>query len=266
MEARQSGAGRVPGSTRTRLQTLQAVLTAARHNPRVDNVAALNVSLEPLFPWNRWLHRMLPQLARALQVNFSSSEWRANRSFSPQLQYLVPNGAFSSNPCAGSSCMLNPFYELLPRDAWVVESNICQSAADFVLDHATGSICCPSPDYCCPNSVANCSRPEAILFDATNVPASTLAHGWRKHYFARFRTRGPEKLCNASAWNGAASYPDCFWTMNEQSVARVKKVWSQASPIRVTEDDDDTHNWRAAGAPTRHDFAEGHTCNPWPNR
>ena len=106
--------------------------------------ALLNVSLAPLFPWNHWGHKMLPHLARALGAD-ASAEFRANRSHAPALGFLL-EGAYSSNPCAGSACMLNPLYEFYPRDRWIVQSDMCQRADDFVRDAATGTSCCAAPN------------------------------------------------------------------------------------------------------------------------
>ena len=100
-----------------------------------------------------------------------------------RLRYLVDDGVFDSNPCR-VSCFLNPLYDLLPRNAWLVQQGvcqarplhlstppylslslprsplrlpyICQARSDFLLDEATGTLCCPSPDNCCPNTARAC--------------------------------------------------------------------------------------------------------------
>lgn len=240
--------GKQTGSLHNRWAYAKGVLDAAKASPGVK-LDKLNVSLAPLFPWNHWLHKMLPHISRALQIDQHSHEWRVNRSGTPQLRYLIPEGAWSSNPCSGSSCMLNPLYDFMPRGKWVVDAGICQSPSDFVFDSASSSLCCPSPDYCCPNSVSNCSSPKAILFDASRVPTEALISGMRRHYYSRPGSRGPSTICNVSDWNGGAKQPVCFWAMDQPSVERVRQVWSTAPPAPILEDDDDTHSWKAAGAP-----------------
>ena len=111
------------------------------------------------------------------------------------------------------SCFLNPLYDLLPRNSWLVQHGTCQARSDFLLDEATGTLpmwkpaalrlwpirpparpasarsssgrsrasaslgqladvawlaghtgvvshtgtlCCPSPDNCCPNTARAC--------------------------------------------------------------------------------------------------------------
>ena len=143
-----------------------------------------------------------------------------------------------------------PVYELMPRDKWVVDAGICQRADDFLLDDASGSTCCPAPDYCCPNSLSDCSKPEAVLFDASRVSDASLLNGWRRHYYSRLATRGPATICNASDWNGGGAHPPCFWAMDQTSVRRVRDVWTNApTEQKILEDDDDTHTWSGSGAP-----------------
>ena len=235
---------------RERLSVLQKVKDAGRANPGVPP-SKLNISLSPLFPWNHWMHRMLPQVAGAFGIDVGrDEEWRLNKTKLPYLNYLVPEGAWSSNPCAGAGYMLNSVYELMPRDKWVVDAGICQRADDFLLDDASGSTCCPAPDYCCPNSLSDCSRPEAVLFDASRVSDASLLNGWRRHYYSRLATRGPATICNASDWNGGGAHPPCFWAMDQTSVRRVRDVWTNApTEQKILEDDDDTHTWSGSGAP-----------------
>ena len=50
-----------------------------------------------------------------------------------QVRYLVERGPFDSNPCrVHNACFLNPLYELLPRDDWIVSNGVCQEQADPV--------------------------------------------------------------------------------------------------------------------------------------
>jgi hypothetical protein len=95
--------------------------------------------------------------------------------------------------------------DFLPRNQWVIDSAICQRPHDFAYDEHTGSICCPAPDYCCPNSVADCSTPGATLFDASRISDHRLVNGWRRHFYSRPATRGPSTVCNASGWNGGGT-------------------------------------------------------------
>ena len=107
---------------------MQRVGEVIRAHPDVRKVDELNISLAPLFPWNHWLHKMMPHVAKALHVNEASAEWRVNRSFGHTLRYVYPTGAWSSNPCAGA-CMLNPLY---------VTQHPC-------LDRASSSLTVPPP-------------------------------------------------------------------------------------------------------------------------
>ena len=65
--------------------------------------------------------------------------------------------------------MFNPAYNMLPRDSWAIQSNMCQRASDFALDATTQSMCCPSLSYCCPNSIESCADPRAILIDVNQL-------------------------------------------------------------------------------------------------
>ena len=68
-------------------------------------------------------------------------------------------------------CLANPLYEILPRGQWLVEAGICQRSEDFAYDASSQSLCCPSVDYCCPNSVTNCDTdPRATFFQPRACP------------------------------------------------------------------------------------------------
>ena len=141
----------------------------------------------------------------------------------------------------------NPGVKRLPRHSTYRVRAICTSAC------AIGRS--PRPPRwrlrSCPNSVANCSRPEAKLFDVSTanhggpVPTDEIAGSWRAHFYSRKSSRGPELLCPPSAWNGNAEQPPCFWAMTEASVDTVRRVWQHAPPLDVRHlvDDDDTHHW-----------------------
>ena len=130
----------------------------------------------------------------------------ANAPIPPGLRWLV-RGQFDSNPCR-STCMLNPVYDLLPRMEWVRASGICQSPSDFAYDEASDSLCCPSPNYCCPNSLASCAHPDAVLFDAisANVSRDAIAQLWPL-------TQGRPRR----------------WLMTPRSMRHVAGVWRQAA-------------------------------------
>jgi len=119
-----------------------------------------------------FLHNMIPALRRALPAGLGQPE---------RYSYLVP-GQFDSNPCR-SSCMLNPIYDLLPRMQWITDSSICPRMEDFTYDKASDSLCCPAPNYCCPNSVSHCREPGAIYFDALKSGTSreAISAHWPRH-------------------------------------------------------------------------------------
>ena len=116
-----------------------------------------------------FLHNMIPALMKALPEETHQP---------PRLSYLI-SGQFDSNPCR-STCMLNPIYDLHPRMAWITASNICQRMEDFEYDPASESLCCPAPNYCCPNSVSSCRDPGAIRFDIerAGVSADAIVQHW----------------------------------------------------------------------------------------
>ena len=108
--------------------------------------------------------------------------------------------------------MLNPVYDLQPRMAWVAQSNICQRATDFAYDAASDSLCCPSPNYCCPNSLNSCASPRAILFDAlsSNVSKEAIVGTWPLTQGRPFRWLMTERSFRyvANAWRQGAKKTD----------------------------------------------------------
>ena len=74
--------------------------------------------------------------------------------FTDRLAFLV-NGSYDSDPAKG---MLNPVYDIIPRNHHAYNSSICQRLADFKYDARSDSHCCANPKagYCCPNSVLSC--------------------------------------------------------------------------------------------------------------
>ena len=110
---------------------------------------------------------------------------------------------------------------------WVVEASICQRQGDFVYDAASQTLCCPSPDHCCPNSVGDCAAaPRAGLFDAARLPAATLNGSFR----AWFASRKVETLCPVGQWNGAT----CNWVFTNESYGHVVAAWRGESGSEPT--------------------------------
>ena len=124
------------------------------------------------------------------------------------LGLLWPQGGFDSFPCS-SSCMLNPAYDILPRSDWVVEAGICQRPSEFTYDPASESLCCPAPDYCCPNSATDCtSAPPGGLFDASQVPSAALnTSSFRAWVESRDPTLGLQALCHVEQRDRAGTCP-----------------------------------------------------------
>ena len=86
--------------------------------------------------------------------------------------------------------MSNPLYEILPRGDWLRASGICQRDADFVFDPLSRSRCCPTPNYCCPNSVIDCSDPHAVRFNAASsggALASAITDAWPRRQHPPYR-------------------------------------------------------------------------------
>ena len=199
---------------------------------------------------NHGLHKMLYHLSRAAPARTG---------------YLLANSTYDSNPCS-TTCMQNPVYEILPRGSWLVQSGICQVPSDFVWDPTSQTHCCPSPDYCCPNSVVDCADPHAILFDALatrggqGVPRDVIRTEWRRHFLSRMtrpwkkKARADalqaatkkltERVCPATQWSdGRSGKVGCFLAMTNSSVALVADAWRNM-PAWVgpwPEDDDDVH-------------------------
>lgn len=147
----------------------------------------------PNCPLN-FLHNLMYQLKKVAPDEHS------------RVGFLLPAAAFDSNPCR-AACMLNPLYDLLPRMKWITESNICQRPSEFQFDATSQSLCCPSPTYCCPNSVKNCDAPDAVRFDAVSAGVSDYAI---------------EQL-----WPTVVPAP-YNWEMTERSFLHVANVWRTA--------------------------------------
>lgn len=80
----------------------------------------------------------------------------------PFVRYLLPHDVYDSNPLR---CMLNPIYDMLPRNNKLVEAGLCQKQEDFLVDSASGSQCCPAPGYCCPHTVKDCAGAGATRYE-----------------------------------------------------------------------------------------------------
>jgi len=191
-------------------------------------------------------------LPLGLGIDQSAPAFKENRTALPLLGYLLGDtAAYSSNPC-GSTCFLNPLYDFLPRGGWIVDSGVCQRPSDFLFDADSQTMCCPSPDYCCPHSVANCSAAGVTLFDVDTanggkpVEARHLVDGWRRHFHVVEKKQNAASLCFAekNEWNGGSRQPACFWAMTNPSVARVRETWANAAPLPELHNDDDTHAWK----------------------
>ena len=210
-------------------------------------------------PWrphvvsNHWLHKLRYHLQRASNWSFF---------------FLIGNSTFDSNPCQGA-CGLNPLYDLLPRNSWLVESGTCQRPEDFSWDNVSQTLCCPAPDYCCPNSLHDCSDPRAELYDmekahgGAGVPRAVLQSGWLVHYLMRAdqkvrgRSRTPPHplypaalphLCPASAWDGGhGTSRRCRFAMTNASLALVEEAWRAAPPWGKPwpRNADNVHMWSA---------------------
>lgn len=160
-----------------------------------------------------FMHNMVPALRRALPF-FTEHHTMRPRTDGPLapagvpsgMQYLV-RGQFDSNPCR-ATCMLNPVYDFLPRMRWVSSSAICQSSHDFAYDDKSDSLCCPSPNYCCPNSLNSCASPGAVLFDVVtaNVSKEAIVAHWPLQQARPFR-----------------------WLMTERSFRYVANAWRQGA-------------------------------------
>lgn len=191
--------------------------------------------------------------------------------------YLIENGTFDSNPCGGP-CMLNPVYDILPRNAWLVESSACQRWEEFLWDPVSQTMCCPSPDYCCPNSVRDCADPSARLFDlqgahgGAGVSSDVLVDGWRRHFLARLSLAGSREsraliqranddggktivallngsLCSAGEWRGVwdVTNGSCrsHLLLTDEGTTILRREWLKAVPWAGAwpVNEDDTNQW-----------------------
>ena len=146
-----------------------------------------------------FLHNMIPALRMALPEEGTHQP--------PRLRYVV-EGQYDSNPCR-ATCMLNPIYDLQPRMEWVVASGICQRMEDFAYDPASRSLCCPAPNYCCPNSVSSCNDPGAVRFDVerAGVSPEVIVQHWplgQSRPFSWELTPRSREIVR-DAWLGAAA-------------------------------------------------------------
>lgn len=191
-------------------------------------------------------HRMLWQLRSALAIPIPRAADLSTSTplgYLPYLGYLVPNGQFDSNPCR-AACILNPVYDILPRQLWTVRSGMCTRPSDFLYDNVSKSICCPSADSCCPNSVVNCSSPRAISYDASEVDDRILGReGWLRHYASRHRylSRPNPKICNVSDWGTRRCDGRLALTVTPQSTMRIQALWNATpwAPANDLPEDDD---------------------------
>ena len=130
------------------------------------------------------------------------------------------------------------------RQLWTVQSGMCMRPEDFIWDEVSRSICCPSADYCCPNSVVNCSSNRAIYFDAKDVSDSVLGRGgWLRHFASRFRylSRPDPVVCSPEGWGTRACDGHVVLTVTPESHSRIQGLWRAApwSPENNLPEDDD---------------------------
>ena len=158
----------------------------------------VHAALDQLYPSPKFgpvnfLHHTLAGMRREAWEEFERAKF-------------VVSGAFDSNPCR-ATCMLNPVYDLLPRMRWVTDSGICQRPSDFQFDTKSQSHCCPSPNYCCPNSVTNCGAAGARLFDVRD-------------------TVSDDAIATLFPLGQNAPYE---WEMTERSFVHVATVWRRVA-------------------------------------
>ena len=104
--------------------------TVRRHDAFVE---AGTTAMDPV------LHYIWSLLAEALRYEITWTLDGEPTTASPNepllFDYLLKNSGFDSNPCR-AKCMLNPAYNIVPRDNWVEQAALCQAAADFLYDHS----------------------------------------------------------------------------------------------------------------------------------
>ena len=104
--------------------------TVRRHDAFVE---ADTTAMDPV------LHYIWSLLAEALRYEITWTSDGEPTTASPNepllFDYLLKNSGFDSNPCR-AKCMLNPAYNIVPRDNWVEQAALCQAAADFLYDHS----------------------------------------------------------------------------------------------------------------------------------
>ena len=116
------------------------------------------------------LHLTSIRLAEALSVKEVTIASDSISKKDSVVGFLLSDGAYDSNgggQCRygekGGACQPNPIYDMWPRHQWM--EAFCQRPEEFVYDPLSQSRCCPSPTYCCPNSVTDCTADavQAIL-------------------------------------------------------------------------------------------------------
>lgn len=193
-------------------------------------------------------HHILWQMRRALALpkpRTVDPETMAPLEYLPFLGFLIPNGQFDSNPCR-AACILNPVYDIMPRQRWTVQSAMCTSPSDFVHDKASGTLCCPTADYCCPNSLTKCSHANATLFDASGVSDETLGRaGWLRHFASRF-SKLARDVCGADGWGSPTCHYDAL-TVTSSSLARIQALWRAQPWMGIPPEDDDNCRMSTVG-------------------
>lgn len=163
-----------------------------------DTLHAFSRSFLPCFLASLWRDSHLHNLH-----NLHSSMMRIlPRAHFEEVKFLMPReGAFDSNPCR-VVCRPNPVFAM-PRTEgslmWPSPHAICQREEDFRTDSVSGTLCCPTPEVCCPMSIGHCADPSARLFRGEALNGSerldALPASWLTHLVFRRR-----RLCPASEW------------------------------------------------------------------
>ena len=130
------------------------------------------------------MHAFSPIVHEYVSAALTSAGGKAETS---TFGFLFEEGAYDSSPChnKGTTCRPNPIYasaSVMSREGPLIDDGICMSPdTDFETDLLSNTRCCPSPDSCCPISVASCTDRAARLFEASAVVGhgkSTMPAPW----------------------------------------------------------------------------------------
>jgi hypothetical protein len=110
---------------------------------------------------SRTLARCFMSMVQTLAPAAAGHDLLTTSGQARHVRYLLPCDVFDSNPIR---CLLNPVYDMLPRNRKMVDAGLCQAPADFTLDAHSQTSCCPAPGYCCPHTALGCST-DAVAYD-----------------------------------------------------------------------------------------------------